>query len=152
MDAGTVAAHWSARENPVDSASPVEQRTRGGPGGLAGEHTTESGLHDRMGRSSSKYVQIEVARQDKGRSWVVANSIIETLIQLRAAQAVVAATFQMQVVAHQGPAGDTRFGHEGHPSADSLLERLDIGKEPSRTPKVGLFLKSDDPRVGQRPA
>ena len=152
MDAGTVAAHWSARENPVDSASPVEQRTRGGPGGLAGERAVESGLRDRMGRGSSKYVQIEVARQDNGRSRVVANSIIETLIELRAAQAVVAAALQMQVVAHQGPAGNTHLGHQGHPSANSLLERLDIGKEPSRTPKVGLLLKAGDPRVRERPS
>jgi len=112
----------------------------------------KSGLRDRMGRSSSKYVQIEVAREDNGRSRVAANSILETLIELRAAQAIAAATFQMQVVAHQGPTGDTQCGHQGHPSADSLLEGLDIGKEPSRTPKVGLFLKSDNPGIRQRPA
>src|SRR5208283_447713 len=152
MNLGPRGSNGTAREYPVDDAPSIKQR----PGRccsdlLAREFVSKlCAAHVGTG-SRPRNIQIKIACQHDRDGRLVLASIVETLMQLGAAQTVISAALQVKVVIDQGFPGKVNFTHQGHPSADPLLKHLHFRNEPARTPEIRLLLKPYDTRIQQRP-
>ena len=143
----------SPGEHPIDRSAPFEQGVRWCCWDkLILWYQVELGSPERIGSRSTTNVQVEVTRQDDPRVRFVAASIIKALIELGAAQIVVAAALKVQVVSHQCSASNTHVAHQGHPAADPLLEWRNFGNKPARAPEARLPLKAEYAGMRQRPA
>src|SRR6267143_1124313 len=106
---------------------------------------------DRGGSRFAGDIEIEVASEHDWHAYVVSPGILQGLLNLGAAQRIIALTLQVQVISDKSFPRDGRFAYQRQASSDSFLKRFDLGQEPARTPEIRLLLKSQDPRIRQRP-
>ena len=102
---------------------------------------------DRGGSRFAGDIEIEVASEHDRRAYVVSPGILQGLLNLGAAQRIIALTLQVQVISDKPLPRDGRFAYQRQTSSDSFLKRFDLGQEPVRTPEIRLLLKSQDPRI-----
>src|SRR5208337_297672 len=140
------------REYPIDDAPAIKQRLwRCCSHTLIREFVSKLRTAD-VGRGSRPgNVQVKIACQNDRNCRFVLASIVQAIKQLGAAQTVISAALQVKVVADQRSPSNVYFGHQGHPSADPLLERLHIRKVPAWPPEIRLPVKPQDTRIRQRP-
>src|SRR6266478_8539897 len=102
---------------------------------------------DRGGSRFAGDIEIEVASEHDRRADVVSPGILQGLLNLGAAQRIIALTLQVQVISDKPFPCDGRFAYQRQASSDSFLKRFDLGQEPARTPEIRLLLKSQDSRI-----
>src|SRR6266853_3073136 len=106
---------------------------------------------DRGGSRFAGDIEIEVTSEHDRSAYVVSPGIFQGFLNLGAAQRIIALTLQVQVISDKSFPADGRFAYQRQASSDSFLKRFDLGQEPARTPEIRLLLKSQDPRIRQRP-
>src|ERR1700722_748314 len=102
---------------------------------------------DRAGSRFEGDIEIEVASEHHRRAHVVSPGILQGLLNLGAAQRIIALALQVQVISDKPFPRDGRFAYQRQASSDSFLKRLDLGQEPARTPEIRLLVKSQDPGI-----
>src|SRR5271166_581726 len=152
MNSGLFCGKRTSREYPVDDAPSIKQRFRRRcPDTLVRELVSKLRTADvgRGGRPGN--VQVKIACQNDRNCRFVLAGIVEALLQLGATQTVISAALQVKVIADQRPSTKVDLGHQGHPSAEPLLERLHIREVPAWPPEIRLPLEPQDTRIRQRP-
>jgi hypothetical protein len=93
---------------------------------------------DGLGRNDAPGdIQIQVTREDKRCVHLVLAGIFKTFLELGATQIVIPSTFKVQIVGHQRSLPVNKYvAHQSHTSANSPLEWMNRGDEPTWTPKV----------------
>ncbi len=152
VNLGLTRANGPASEDPIDNSS-VTKEGVGRPccHVLIRKCVLKPCLADRRGRRSRGHVDVQIARKENGHVRVIAPGILEGLVQLRTAQLVLAAAFEVQVIGDGHIACNTYFDDQGQSSSGPFLKRADFWKEPVRPPEIRLLLKPQDAGVRQGP-
>src|SRR5271166_358415 len=137
MNSGLFCGNRPPREYPVDDAPSNKQRLwRCCSHMLIREFVSKLRTAD-VGRGSRPgNIQVKIACQNDRNCRFVLAGIVKAIKQLGAAQTVISPAFKVKVVTDQRFPSDVDFAHQGHPSADPLLERLHVREIPAWPPEI----------------
>src|SRR5260370_24838872 len=135
-------ANWSSREDLIDGASGLQERAGRCWHVLIRKCVQKLRLSDRRGNRFAGDIEIEVASEHDRRAYVVSPGILQGLLNLAAAQRIIALTLQVQVISDKPFPRDGPFAYHRQAPSDSFVTRFDLGQEPARTPEIRLLLKS----------
>src|SRR5271170_3573449 len=108
------------------------------------ERILELRVADRGSSRPRGDIEIEVPGKEDRRIRAVPPGILQGFLKLCAAQRVIPSALKMQVIGEDRFPCNLGLTDQSQAPSDSFLERIDFRKEPPRTPKIRLPLKSQD--------
>src|SRR5580704_285055 len=138
---GLAGANVSPRENPINRSSVFQKRMRSCSHVLIGKFVTKLRVTDRGSGRLPGCIEIQVASEKNGCVAVISAGVVQSFVQLRTAQPIVALALQMQVVGDERFPSDVSLTDQRQAPSNPFLKRLNIGKEPMRPPEIQLLLE-----------